>query len=587
MGINKYKPTQTRWTAMICIIVFFLMPLSANGSSGENHIVLGPHFKVFHDSSNEATIEDLVNGKYDHKFSPSTQKYAFFWHTTDTIWLRLPLDELIQGSTSGYIIEGIDKQDYVGVYQIKQDGTYTFQEGGISGLDSQPLRYRSSLFTIEEPDVQEVYIELSGELPLMFSSILYTNSSFMDSALTYKYTVGLFYGFLLALILYNLFLFFSFREKAYFYYVLYMISFMAYQATMNSFDLELIGHIFPEWLLFRTLPISCNFLVFFMLLFGKEFLELKKHLPQHNRLLNVFLGLTILSMLSVFAVPNLEAVNNVTTSLTVIVLTFLWLSGLTMLLKGFKMARFYMIGWTVLLGSMLIQGIGFLGWIPFHPGLYEYLPAIAAGFEAIFLSLALGDKINIMKKEVKNKIEEEIQERTKQLKEANLRLEQLANTDRLTNISNRMSLDAELDEHLRRAEASGSPLSLILLDVDHFKEVNDQFGHQSGDLVLRETAYLLKEGMHKEHMVGRWGGEEFLVISPETGTVEALEIAESLRQKLEMHSFSEVGQMTASFGVATYMEGDTYESLLARCDEALYEAKEKGRNQVLSISVSN
>ncbi|MGM8365445.1 sensor domain-containing diguanylate cyclase [Virgibacillus sp. W0181] len=566
--------------AFFCIIVLLLIPFSAKAASEEKRIVLGPHFDVFHDSSNKVMVEDLIAGTYDQHFTPSTQRHVFFWHTNDTIWLRLQLHELIEGNTTGYVIEGIDKQDHVNVYFVKEDGSYTFQEGGISGIDNQPIRYRSNLFTIEDPDVQEVYIALSGVLPLMFSSTLYTDSSFLDSVMTYKFSTGMFYGFVLALMLYNLFLFFSLKEKAYFYYVLYMFSFMAYQATMNSFDLELVGRVLPEWLLYRTLPISCNILVFFMILFGKEFLELRKYLPKHNRVLNIFLWVTIVSLLSVFTVPNVAVVNNATTSLTVIVLAFLWISGLIMLLKGFKMARFYMAGWTVMLGSMIIQGLGFLGWIPFHPGLYENLAAFAFGFEAIFLSLALGDKINLIKKEMNNQLEVKVQERTIQLEEAKQRLEKLANTDRLTNIPNRMSLDFELDKQMEKAKINGTPLSIILIDVDHFKAVNDQFGHQFGDTVLKETASILQGSIQKTDVIGRWGGEEFLVISPNTGSAEALKLAERLRQHLESHSFGEVAQTTASFGVATYIEGDTHQTLLSRCDKALYNAKEKGRNLV-------
>ena len=571
---------QIHRVAVFCMIMLFLIPLSVKGSSEVNPIVLGLHFDVYHDSSKKVTIENLINGTYDSKFKPSTQEYPFFWHTTDTVWLRLPLSELIQGSTSGYVIEGIDKQDHVDVYFVKEDGSYTVQKGGIAELDRQPIRYRSNLIAIKEPDVQEVYIALYGEMPLMFTSYLYKNSSFLESVMSYKFSTGIFYGFLLGLMLYNLFLFFSFKEKTYFYYVLYMLSFMAYQATMNSFDLELFGHVFSEWFIFRTIAMSGNLMVVFMILFGKEFLELKKHLPGHNRVLNIFLWLTILSLVSIFIVPDLETVNNVVSSLTVIVLAFLWISGLVMLLNGFKMARFYMVGWTVLLGTILIQALGFLGWIPFHPNQYELLPAIAGCFEAIFLSLALGDKINIMKKEMNNKLEEKVQERTKQLQDATQRLEQLANTDRLTKIANRMSLDFQLDKQLQIAKSEGMPLSLILLDVDQFKGVNDQYGHQVGDMVLKETANLLKENIRKTDVVGRWGGEEFLVISPHTGTFDALELAECLRQQLEAYPFDEIGQVTASFGVAIYIEGDTHTSLLSRCDKALYDAKEKGRNLV-------
>ncbi|MGD6968737.1 sensor domain-containing diguanylate cyclase [Rossellomorea vietnamensis] len=579
---KKSKLLHQSYKIAIFLFLMLLIPIAVKGSSTVegSRIVLGPHYDVFHDSSNNVTVEDLIDGMYDQHFTPSTQEYPFFWHTTDRIWLRLPLDDLIQGDPSGYVIEGIDKQDHVDMYFVKQDGSYTVKKGGIGGNDRQSIQYFSNLFTVEEPEVTEVYIALYGELPLMFSSYLYTSNGFLENVSTHKFSMGLFYGFLLALMLYNLFLFFSLKEKAYIFYVFYMFSFMAYQATMNAFDVELFRHALPDWLLFRTLPISCMLLVCFMILFGKEFLELKTHLPRHNRILNLFLVLTVLSLVSVFTVPNLDVVNNVITLLTVIVLGFLWISGLTMFLKGFKMARFYMAGWTVLLGSMLIQGFGFLKWIPFHPGLYEIVPATAACFEAIFLSLALGDKINLMKKEMNDKLEEKVQERTKQLEEAKETLEQLANTDSLTMIANRMRLDAELDKQLQTVKANGTSLSLIMLDIDHFKAVNDKHGHQAGDYILRETAHLLKGKIRQTDLAGRWGGEEFLVISPNTGAVEALELAEELRQHLENHSFNKAGKTTASFGVATYVEGDTPSSLLSRCDHALYAAKEEGRNQV-------
>lgn len=425
---NKSKLLyETLPITVISFILLCLSPISVEGASDSNRIVLGLHYEVFHDSTNNVTIEDLIAGTYDNYFIPSSQKYPFYWHTSDTIWLRLPLNKIIQGSTNGYVIEGIDKQDHVYVYMVKEDGTYSTQKGGISGLDNQPIRYRSNLFTINEPDVAEVYISLSGDLPLLFTSYLYKDISFIESVISYKFLTGLFYGFIMALMLYNLFLYYSLKERAYLYYVFYMFCFMTYQATMNSFDLELVGHTLPEWFLYRTLPLSCVLLVYFMILFGKEFLELKTHLPKHNLVLNIFLWLTVLSLLAVFIVPNLEVVNNAVTSLTVVVTALLWVSGLTMLLKGFKMARFYMVGWTVLLGTILFQGLGFLGILPFHAGIYETLPAIAACFEAIFLSLALGDKINLMKKEMNDKLEERVQERTKELEAAKETLEEMQN----------------------------------------------------------------------------------------------------------------------------------------------------------------
>nr|WP_291758113.1 diguanylate cyclase [Lysinibacillus sp. UBA5990] len=207
---------------------------------------------------------------------------------------------------------------------------------------------------------------------------------------------------------------------------------------------------------------------------------------------------------------------SIISQLAVVVFIFLWLSGIFVFKKGQKMARYYIIGCTVLLSSIIVQALAFLSIIPFHPRIFEEVPTIGAIFESIFLSLALGDKINIIKKEhqlmqetLNETLEYKVQERTKELESAKLELEALATTDRLTQIPNRVRLDDVLEKEFEQATGNGTPLSIILLDIDHFKAVNDEFGHQVGDLVLRHAADLLKNHVRVEDIVGRWGGEEF------------------------------------------------------------------------------
>jgi diguanylate cyclase (GGDEF)-like protein len=120
----------------------------------------------------------------------------------------------------------------------------------------------------------------------------------------------------------------------------------------------------------------------------------------------------------------------------------------------------------------------------------------------------------------------------------------------------------------------------VLLDIDHFKSVNDKYGHPVGDQVLVDVARLLAEGTREVDVVGRWGGEEFLIICPDTTFDGAMAAAEKLRELISNHSFSVVGSKTASFGVATVRTNDTIPALMARADSALYLCKANGRNCV-------
>jgi diguanylate cyclase (GGDEF)-like protein len=166
------------------------------------------------------------------------------------------------------------------------------------------------------------------------------------------------------------------------------------------------------------------------------------------------------------------------------------------------------------------------------------------------------------------------------LVEQNAELEQLATTDRLTGLFNRLYLDRKLQNELVAAERYGTVFSLIILDMDQFKHVNDTYGHVAGDAVLVAMASILKGRHRATDIVGRWGGEEFLVICPYTPVNGALTVAESLRRSVERHDFPHVGHRTASFGVAAYRVGDSIVSLTARADKGLYRAKDSGRNRV-------
>lgn len=168
----------------------------------------------------------------------------------------------------------------------------------------------------------------------------------------------------------------------------------------------------------------------------------------------------------------------------------------------------------------------------------------------------------------------------------NARLEALAHTDPLTHVLNRRALMLRLSAELERARRYDSVVSMLLIDIDHFKNINDSHGHLVGDDVLREVARLLGAAVRSVDIVARYGGEEFVVVLPETALDGALVFAERIREQMAEHEFPEVGgrmlRLTASIGVACYpSQGvDSVDGLIALADEALYRAKAGGRNRV-------
>ncbi len=167
-----------------------------------------------------------------------------------------------------------------------------------------------------------------------------------------------------------------------------------------------------------------------------------------------------------------------------------------------------------------------------------------------------------------------------ELESKNNALEQLAVRDHLTGLYNRMKLEEVLIDEAARSRRYHHPLSIIMLDIDFFKCVNDTDGHQMGDRVLQRISLVLQEGVREVDIVGRWGGEEFMVICPETDLNGALALAELLRQRIAEQTFSTGSGQTVSIGVAEFHHEDKVQDLVGRADTALYQAKSLGRNRV-------
>ncbi len=168
------------------------------------------------------------------------------------------------------------------------------------------------------------------------------------------------------------------------------------------------------------------------------------------------------------------------------------------------------------------------------------------------------------------------------LKDKERELKELATTDTLTKLPNRRTILDFLEFEVNRARRNRSRLSVALIDLDDFKTINDTYGHLVGDQVLRELASLIRGNLRSTDMVGRYGGEEFIVVMPETDFTTAAGVVERLRKVVEETFFEPVGSVSISVGLTSLREGDSVESLLRRADEFLYRAKREGKNRVIA-----
>ena len=191
-----------------------------------------------------------------------------------------------------------------------------------------------------------------------------------------------------------------------------------------------------------------------------------------------------------------------------------------------------------------------------------------------------------MEIELRKRMEGSLKKAHRKLKEKNKLLREVSIHDQLTRIYNRRFFDQKLEEYSRLSERFGQPLSCIMADIDHFKVVNDSYGHQAGDYVLRNIAGILEDGIRRTDIIARYGGEEFVVLLHNTYLKDAVNLAEKLRMAVESAKMSYKGlglRVTISMGVSDSRSGaDLRDNLIRKVDGALYQAKKRGRNRVCS-----
>jgi diguanylate cyclase (GGDEF)-like protein len=301
-------------------------------------------------------------------------------------------------------------------------------------------------------------------------------------------------------------------------------------------------------------------------------------------------------------VPYFVVVNTVTSLLILG-------AGIVGSFKKQRSAYFFVAAFLVLFLANALSNLRNLGILPTN-FLTSGSLQIGSAIEMMLLSLTLVDRFNTLRREkleaqaqalqaqteMVNKLraseqllEARVAERTAQLQDLNQQLEHMSTTDALTGVANRRQFDGVLAAEWSRAVRHGQPLALGLIDLDWFKQYNDNYGHQAGDECLRQVAHTLAAIISRSSdLVARYGGEEFVFIAPDTSREGAIHLAEAARRAVEQlnvpHAFSDYGHLTLSIGVALCIpkREDSPDALLRTADAMLYQAKAQGRNRVVA-----
>lgn len=527
---------------------------------------IGQYAMVMHEQGERLTLAAAREAFAQGRFIPTGDSSLSFGIGARPVWLRFellndtPLPELRRLSIETSWL------DHLELYFLSDDELQqAYRLGDSLPFTQRPLDDR--FFTLDHtfaPGGAELYIRVESVDPLVLPIYLSTVEESHARRELDSYSYGLIYGVLAALLLYNLMLYLGMKSRLHLSYVVYLLCFLLMNMAYTGHGYRWLWPQASSWQLWSNPVLMIAYSVS-GLLFATRFLSTRKRLPRWHRLTLAASGIAVAALvLSVLAGSQLTALL-VAFSFVLLYTLLMLLLGAAALRAGIDSARYFLIACIIAAAGATLTGLTVWGVIPYTATGYRAVD-LGTVIEAILLALALASQF-------------------RRNREEKIKAEQMARIDPLTGLNNRRSF-SELAEPLwQTGLRKHHPMAVIILDLDHFKHINDTFGHARGDTVLQQCAVVLQRCARAGDILARWGGEEFILFLPETTLDDAHKVAERMRRSLEAIRVStrEAGALSfsGSFGVAGASGGeDSLEAAIIRADRLLYRAKEQGRNRV-------
>lgn len=490
--------------------------------------------------------------------------------------------------------------DQIDLYVRRADGTTAHEVSGDRlPFPSRAYSYRAPNFrlVLDGGETVDLLLRVQTESSMQVPMTVYSEKAFLGQVRDTQLGIGIYYGMILALLLYNLILFASLRDANYLYYSLYVVGFGFVQLCLNGLAFEYLWPNSPG-LANRAIPISMALGMLTMHQFVRVFLDLKHRLPLGNRILLGFVIfhalMLVVSMFAAYRYSVLPGTAAVFPGIAAILGVSLILA-----LRGDRSARILLLAWGVLLLGTTVYAMVSFGVLP-KMFLTEYGMQIGSALELILISFALAHRFASLRDEnvrivqaARDELEQRVDQRTRELSTtlselaiANERLRESSLRDGLTGVYNRRYFDSVYEPMRAGCRAAGQDFSVLVADIDHFKRINDEAGHLIGDDCLHLAASVIEKAVGDSGHVVRYGGEEFVVLLPDINEASMRAKADSIRAALAASPLLANGvpiPMTISIGGAHAAPGDSIAAmdLLQNADAAMYKAKHQGRNRVV------
>ncbi len=601
----------------IFVCILLLLPYHLTQIGKKNSTELNALLHV--DDNYSAQLEDIISLPMDEW---QTVNEFNFGLNSSPHWIRVDIPKNDK-EVARLLLINYGLLDHLDVWFLATNKNESEIVGAYKTGDAFPFSERmikSETFLFQVPDEQghlRVFIRAKSKGPLKIPIEIWTTKDYTEYSSLQKLFMGLFFGYMVAMAISNLFIYASTKNRIFAYYTAYVTFIGLTVASLHGIGFH---YLWPNnlWIQEFSPVIFASLTVVFIISLAIDLLALKNKSPTTYKILRniryVFFG-----VLALCAVLPYEVILKGVLLLLIITTPIILISGAVLALKGSSVARYFCGAWAVLLISGVSVSMDNLG-------LYEsaidssYLLIVGAITEALLLAMALAvsfneqmqnakqtrndalkneqeaidamDKLMAVQDENRDNLNYSIEERTlelevalRELAEKNRELEKLSAVDPLTGLMNRRFFDKRMLAESRRSRREMTTLGVAMLDIDYFKKINDTYGHLCGDHCLQVFANILKESVKRpSDIICRYGGEEFVLILPNTDQAGLTKLLEKIRKNVENKKILFEGHtiMTVSIGGCSRIIAteDEHELIIAFADKLLYSAKEAGRNRV-------